>query len=71
MHKIKIFLFVMAFTPALLLSQETISKEEEKKIENVPIYPGCKGNDNESLRECMSIKVQEHINKKFRTNILD
>lgn len=34
-------------------------------IEKVPIYPGCKGEDNLSLKKCMSIKINEFIGKKF------
>ena len=70
MHKIKIFFFVMAFTPMVLLSQETENKEEITKLERVPIYPGCKGNNNETLKKCMTIKVKEHINKKFRGAVI-
>ncbi len=34
-------------------------------IEQVPIYPGCKGNTNEELKKCMSQKVQELVIKNF------
>ena len=32
-------------------------------IENVPVFPGCKGN-NDKLRACFSKKVQRHYSKK-------
>jgi protein TonB len=62
---------MILFTPTLLISQETENKEDSIKIEKVPIYPGCKGDTNEALRNCMSAKVQESINKNYRTNVID
>lgn len=34
-------------------------------IENVPVYPGCKGEDNIELKNCMSTKIAEFINQHF------
>lgn len=34
-------------------------------IENVPIYPGCKGDDNIELKNCMSSKISEFVNHHF------
>lgn len=34
-------------------------------VENVPIFPGCKGN-NEELRACFQEKMTEHLKKNFR-----
>ncbi|MCM4166873.1 hypothetical protein KCTC52924_01727 [Arenibacter antarcticus] len=34
-------------------------------IENVPIFPGCNGKSNESLKACFQKKIQEHIQKHF------
>ena len=34
-------------------------------IEQVPIYPGCKGSSNEELKKCMSQKVQKLVIKNF------
>jgi len=34
-------------------------------IENVPIYPGCKGDNNIELKNCMSTKIAEFINQHF------
>lgn len=33
-------------------------------IENVPVFPGCKGNNNE-LKDCFSKMVQKHFSRKF------
>jgi len=34
-------------------------------IENVPVYPGCKGKDNLSLKNCMSDKISTFVNRNF------
>lgn len=64
------------FIPSLLLSQEADNKEADNKedvikVERVPIYPGCKGDDNKTLKNCMSMKVQELINKNYRPEVID
>ena len=35
-------------------------------IEKVPIFPGCKGTNNDELKACFEAKIQEHIQKNFR-----
>ncbi len=35
-------------------------------VENVPIFPGCKGNSNAELKACFQAKIQEHLLKHFR-----
>lgn len=37
-------------------------------IENVPVYPGCKGN-NKALKDCFTKKVTEYFGKKFDINL--
>lgn len=37
-------------------------------IERVPIYQGCRGN-NEQLKNCMNNKIRKHISKKFNTDL--
>lgn len=37
-------------------------------IEKVPVYPGCKG-DNDALRLCMQKKIQEYVAKNFNSNL--
>jgi protein TonB len=34
-------------------------------IENVPVYPGCKGTNNVELKNCMSAKISEFVNLHF------
>lgn len=34
-------------------------------IENVPVYPGCEGNGNLELKNCMSTKIAEFVNSNF------
>jgi len=35
-----------------------------KVIENVPVFPGCKGSQ-EELRNCFSKKINKHVSRKF------
>jgi protein TonB len=37
-------------------------------IEDVPVFPGCKGNKNE-LKACFSKMVQKHFSRKFDTDL--
>ncbi|AUC21782.1 MULTISPECIES: energy transducer TonB [Polaribacter] len=37
-------------------------------IENVPVYPGCKGN-NKALKDCFTKKVTEFFGKRFDINL--
>ncbi|MEN3323473.1 energy transducer TonB [Mariniflexile soesokkakense] len=38
-------------------------------IENVPVFPGCEGGDNNAKRDCMSKKISDFVNKKFNTDL--
>lgn len=39
-------------------------------IENVPIYPGCEDmNNNEERKQCMSQKIQQHVNREFNKDL--
>ncbi|MEM7187167.1 MAG: energy transducer TonB [Bacteroidota bacterium] len=39
-------------------------------IEDVPIYPGCEGeSDNSSRKKCMETKVMEYVQKNFNTDL--
>lgn len=35
-------------------------------IENVPVFPGCKGRNNDELKKCFQDKITEHIQKNFK-----
>ena len=37
-------------------------------IEDVPVYPGCKGNK-AKLRACLQEKITKHVNKKFNSEL--
>jgi len=37
-------------------------------IENVPVYPGCKGTNAEK-KKCMVDKIRKHVNKKYNTGL--
>lgn len=38
-------------------------------IENVPVFPGCEGGDNNAKRNCMAQKISDFVNKKFNTEL--
>lgn len=55
---------------------EVIDKVEEIEdyniisVEEVPIYPGCEGlKSNEERRDCMSEKINRHVNRIFDTSL--
>lgn len=35
-------------------------------VENVPVFPGCTGKNNNELKACFQRKIQEHLQKNFR-----
>ncbi len=57
--------------------EEIVEVEEEEEvvedvpfsvIENVPVYPGCKGT-NAQLKKCMSDKITKHVSRKFNVDL--
>jgi len=38
------------------------------KIENVPVFPGCEGSE-EELRQCLQENITKHVNRKFNSNL--
>ena len=40
-------------------------------IEDVPIYPGCEGLDNDEAKKCFTKKVSKFVNRKFKTSIAE
>ncbi|SNR56287.1 energy transducer TonB [Lutibacter flavus] len=57
--------------------EEIIEVEEEEEvmedvpfaiIEDVPVYPGCKGSKAE-LRACLQEKITKHVNRKFNADL--
>ncbi len=39
-------------------------------IEKVPVFPGCTGNTNEELRNCLSKNITNHVIKEFKFSIV-
>ena len=37
-------------------------------IEDVPVYPGCKGNKDQ-LRACLQEKITKHVNRRFNSDL--
>ena len=50
------------------IEEEVIEDVPFSIIEDVPIYPGCKGSK-EQLKQCFSDNVQDLINKKFNAEL--
>lgn len=40
-------------------------------IENVPVYPGCKGDDNATLKKCMSDKISAFVGQNFDMKMIE
>ncbi|MGB0838145.1 MAG: energy transducer TonB [Flavobacteriaceae bacterium] len=38
-------------------------------IENAPLYPGCRGKNQDQLKACFSTKIQKHIGRKFNADL--
>ncbi len=67
-----VFIFISSFLSAQEETVTEVSKSEMTKadvpyavIENVPVYPGCEGNGNQELKQCMSTKISEFVNLHF------
>lgn len=51
---------------------ETVEEDIEVPfavIENVPVFPGCEGGDNNAKKDCMSKKISDFVNNKFNTDL--
>ena len=40
-------------------------------IEEIPIYPGCEGLDEETSKKCFSTKISKFVNKRFDINLAE
>ncbi|GGG34297.1 hypothetical protein GCM10011344_38810 [Dokdonia pacifica] len=77
MHKIALLLFIIFFIPInALLAQEDveiieITEETTPKdipfavVEKAPVYPGCFGDDNKKLKECLSYNISAIVSSNF------
>ena len=53
-----------------VVEEEEIGDVPFAVIEDVPIFPGCEGlNNNEERKKCMSEKIQQFVNREFRTEL--
>ena len=64
-------LILLLFIPLVSFGQsetENNSKVPSEIIDNVPVYPGCKGSELKK-RKCMSEKIAKFVERKFNTDI--
>ena len=64
-------LILLLFIPLFSFGQsetENNSKVPSEIIDNVPVYPGCKGSELKK-RKCMSEKIAKFVERKFNTDI--
>ena len=60
---------------AIIQKNKNVQKFEESDdipfaiIEEVPIYPGCEGQDNDARKKCMSAKIKTFITENFDTDL--
>ncbi len=66
-----------AITDAVITTGDIVEVEEVEEvvedvpfmlIENVPVFPGCKGN-NKQLKKCFSKETQRHFTNRFNPNL--
>ncbi|MAV66256.1 MAG: hypothetical protein CMC26_04725 [Flavobacteriaceae bacterium] len=66
-------LILLLFIPLVSFGQSETENNVEvpiNEIDNVPVYPGCKGSELKK-RKCMSDKIAQFVYKKFRTKIAE
>ena len=64
-------LILLLFIPLVSFGQsetENNSKVPSEIIDNVPVYPGCKGSELKK-RKCMSERIAKFVKRKFNTDI--
>lgn len=54
----------------ILPAQESKNSDDTsfKKIQKVPVFPGCRGNS-KRLKKCFNKKMVKHLSKKFNTEL--
>tara|TARA_R110002074_G_scaffold96401_2_gene209474 strand:- start:5909 stop:6628 length:720 start_codon:yes stop_codon:yes gene_type:complete len=50
------------------IDEEIVENVPMDFVENAPIFPGCKGN-NQELKDCFNKKIQQHFQKKFDSDL--
>jgi len=59
--------FLDTFTE-VKIDEEIVEDVPIDFVENAPIFPGCKGN-NQELKDCFNKKIQQHFQKKFDSDL--
>jgi periplasmic protein TonB len=59
--------FLDTFTE-VKIDEEIVEDVPMDFVENAPIFPGCKGN-NQELKDCFNKKIQQHFQKKFDSDL--
>lgn len=55
-------------TEAVQVEEIEEIEEEEEVIDDVPVFPGCKGN-NAALKVCFNKKIHKHFSKEFNAEL--
>ena len=66
-------LILLLFIPLVSFGQSKIennSKLPSEIIDNIPVYPGCKGSELKK-RKCMSERIAKFVERKFNTDIAE
>ena len=64
-------LILLLFIPLISFGQsetENNSKVPSEILDNIPVYPGCKGSELKK-RKCMSERIAKFVERKFNTDI--
>lgn len=66
----KLILLLIFMNTCILFAQEGEQSNEVPfhKIEKVPVFPGCKGNE-KRLKKCFTKQMIKHLSKKFNADI--
>ena len=65
-----LILFVCLIFTMSSLAQEKEESVSFKQVQEVPVYPGCTG-DNQALRKCFTRKLQIHFGKNFNPGLIN
>lgn len=74
--KTLVLTFSLLLTSLSFFAQQTTVQNKESSIaipiaiaHEVPVYPGCNGEDQQSLKKCFNKKVQIHLATNFDPNL--
>ena len=69
----KLFLVLILMMSGISASAQESKNSNDtsfRKIEKVPVFPGCRGN-NKRLKKCFNKKMTKHLSKKFNSEIVN